>query len=90
MSGLGFFSLIGPLPVPITLLVGKDGFDIELLWSGQEEKFIVYRSPLASDLVDEARIFDETGHCFTTDNGPGFGNDLFFYTVLPKPTDEIP
>ncbi len=84
-SGLGFWSVLGVLPIPNDLRADKSGnpVETELSWSGSTGQFEVYRSTSPVDLIDPVNLFAVTGDCTTVDPDP---NSTVYYKVMSVPT----
>ena len=66
VASLGFWSVRGPMVVPVRLTVNKsasDAFNVDLSWSGQSSAFEIYRSISPVDLVSPENLFQTTGTC---------------------------
>ena len=80
---VGFWSITGSVPVPIRLVASRDPVDpsrIELSWTGAFPSFEIFRSDLASDVLDPIHLTLTTTECTATDVPPG-GPDIHFYLV---------
>jgi len=87
-SSMGFWSILGDLPVPIVLQLGKQAGDpstIDLIWSGADSSFAVYRSADAATVLNPENLFLEVPVCQATDLVTGTPN-LVFYNVVAGPT----
>ncbi len=85
VNSTGFWSVLGDLPVPTILEVGKDSADqnvAELSWSGTEDVFQLYSSNLSTNIFDPANLTIETATCSAEDSQSAA---LIFYSVIPKP-----
>ncbi len=85
-TAFGFWSVLGPLPVPVELYVGKPSptlGDVELNWSGQATGFQVFRSESPVNVGSPGTLLMNTDRCSATDSSsPGFG--LSCYLVIPE------
>ena len=86
-TGLGFWSVLGRISVPIVLTARRstvDPLDIDLSWSGAEPAFQVYRAFTPADVLNPGNLDRETSVCSATDTLAS-QSDLMFYNVIPKP-----
>ncbi len=84
-TSLGFWSVVGDLPVPIQLLVDKDPADsemVDLSWSGADDGFEVYRATSPEDVVDPANLDSLSSSCAASD--ATHGADILFYRITPQ------
>jgi hypothetical protein len=82
---LGFWSLLGDIPVPIRLHAGVNPLnqvDVDLFWTGNEPQFALYRSVSPQDVLNPANLVLQTNACATTDSQVPL-SDLVFYKVIP-------
>ena len=85
VNSVGFWSVLGDLPVPISLQVDKGlaGPDsVSLAWSGNEASFRLYRSSSPVNVLDPGNLTLETMECAGDDTSSG---GLVFYKVVPTP-----
>ena len=89
-NSLGFWSVLGDLPVPIELHLDKNDSDpsvVELSWSGADDVFYLLRSDSPVNLVEnppEENLYLETLLCDAIDDQAS-ASDLLFYLVVPEP-----
>jgi hypothetical protein len=88
VNSLGFWSVQGALPVPIQLNAKRNTLDptgsVDLMWSGADALYRVYRAFSPQNLLDPANIDRETPACDGTDTR-GYQSNIIFYTVVRKP-----
>jgi hypothetical protein len=80
----GFWSVLGETPVPVWLIVDKNGVDptqVDLAWSGSSSLFTLYRGVVAESLIDPLNILLTTPDCSVTDAPPA--SAITFYLVRP-------
>ncbi len=85
VNSVGFWSVLGDLPVPIVLAVDKaqgNPQGVELTWSGTNNLFQVFRSISPMDVLDLANLDVETASCSSNDSQSAA---IVFYKVVPKP-----
>ena len=66
VNSVGFWSVLGDLPVPIHLRLGKDLSSpgvIEMSWSGSADLFEVFRSSTPVGVVHPLNSVSQTGVC---------------------------
>ena len=83
VQAVGFWSITGNVTAPIRLLASRDPVDpstIELSWTGAFSSFEVYRSDLATDVLDPVHLNLTTVECSATDVPPS-EPDIHFYLV---------
>ena len=84
---LGFWSIAGAIPVPVDLGVRhspSDPRDVELIWTGADPLFQVYRSSSPSDITGALNLYQETSLCAFTDTS-AHQESILYYLVLPRP-----
>jgi len=84
---LGFLPVAISLPVPIELTVLQsqaDQRDVELIWTGADPIFRVYRGSSPSNVSDITNLYQETSFCAFTDYFT-LEQPILYYLVLPKP-----
>ena len=87
VNSLGYWSVLGDLPVPIRLTVGINELDpgsLDLSWTGVDDVFQVYRAFTPEDILNPANLYQETMVCAAMDNN-AFQSDIIFYKVVPRP-----
>ena len=88
VNSLGFWSVLGDLPVPIQLHLDKSDGDpsvVDLSWSGADDVFQLFRSASPVNLVDSPEnLYLETSLCDAIDDRASASN-LLFYLVVRKP-----
>lgn len=84
LQSTGFWSVLGETPVPVWLIVDKNGVDptqVDLAWSGSSSLFTLYRGVVADSLIDPLNILLTTPDCAVTDAPPA--SAITFYLVRP-------
>jgi hypothetical protein len=84
LQSTGFWSVLGESPVPVWLIVDKNGMDptnVDLAWVGSSSLFTVYRSDVAESLIDPMNVLLTTPDCAVTDAPPE--SVVTFYLVRP-------
>ncbi|MCP3979140.1 MAG: hypothetical protein GY716_07385 [bacterium] len=85
-ASLGLWSIRGQIPVRNVLEVQRDpaiATEVELSWSGSDQKFEVYRSTSALNVTDPTNFDRSTRDCVITDPTSGL-SDILFYKIVPK------
>lgn len=85
-TSLGFWSILGPMAVPIRLTMDKNGInqlDIDLAWTGRASQFQIYRSSSPVDLVSAGNLYYETGQCNDTDQNATESDVLYYKVIVP-------
>ncbi len=86
IASIGFWSVLGDLPVPIWLQVAKNPADpsaVELSWSGAHDAFEVYRAVSAQNVLDPTNLFTQTSSCAVSDDR-ALASNIIFYNVIPQ------
>ena len=86
-TGLGFWSVLGHVAVPIVLSAQRDTADpgnVDLFWSGADPTYQLYRAYTPSGIFNPANLEAETSSCSTTDP-LALQSSLIFYSVIRKP-----
>jgi hypothetical protein len=86
-TGLGFWSVLGQISVPIILTAQRnaaDPLDVDLTWSGAETTFQLYRAYAPANVLDPGNLDRETTQCSATDQ-LAFQSNEIFYSVIKKP-----
>ena len=84
LQSTGFWSVLGESPVPVWLIVDKNGMDptqVDLAWSGSSSLFTLYRGGVADSLTDPLNVLLTTPDCAVTDAPPA--STITFYLVRP-------
>ena len=84
LQSTGFWSVLGETPVPVWLIVDKNGVDptqVDIAWSGSSSLFTLYRGVVAESLIDPLNILLTTPDCSVTDAPPETA--ITFYLVRP-------
>lgn len=84
LQSTGFWSVLGESPVPVYLIVDKNGMDlteVDLVWSGSSSLFTLYRGGVAESLIDPLNVLLTTPDCAVTDAPPA--SAITFYLVRP-------
>jgi hypothetical protein len=87
ISGIGFWSVTGNVSVPIELQLVFDQplpDTVDLLWSGAEERFRLFRSSTPQDVTDPTNLVIETPSCGFVEVKPPVPG-VQFYRVLVAP-----
>lgn len=80
----GFWSILGDQPVPATLVVAKDPGNLGgviLSWSGSASQYDVYRSSLATSVLDPGNFVSSSFDCTKPDLPPVTPST--YYLVAP-------
>jgi hypothetical protein len=84
---LGFWSLLGPISVPIVLNARKNHVDpanVDLYWSGNAAIYQVFRSSSPEEILNPANHDRDTPFCGADDHLAS-QSAIVFYMVVPKP-----
>lgn len=84
VASWGFWSLRGPMTVPVRLMVHKNAaatHNVDLAWTGQASEFEIYRSTSPIGLVEPHNRYDTTAQCQDTDENAG-PFDILYYRVM--------
>lgn len=87
VSGVGFWPLSGSVSVPILLQVSRkqsEPGELDLVWSGADPAFRVFRSTTPQDVSDPANLLIETPSCSHVESGHPVAG-VVFYRVLAAP-----
>lgn len=83
----GFWSVARTAAVPLRLRLVADASDpagVDLVWSGADPSFQVFRSPTAHDVTDPINLLTQTSDCRYTDaKAPAPG--ILYYRVEALP-----
>jgi len=86
-TATGFWSVLGVVSVPIVLTARRsttEPADVDLLWSGADPVFQLYRAFTPEDVLSPVNFELETPLCTATDTS-ALQSDRIFYNVTPKP-----
>lgn len=89
-SALGFWSVKGPMKVPVRLMLDKNEINsefVDLLWTGQASIFEIYRSTSPVELVSPGNLLRTSTLCDETDATAGSHDILFFKVMIPTVTE---
>ena len=85
INSTGFWSVLGDLPVPIQLRVDKntDPTAVDLMWTGADDTFQLFRSTSPVNVTDPTNLQLETPLCDASDTDAS-GSNILFYNVIPR------
>ena len=87
VNSVGFWSVLGDLPVPTQLQVDKNDADpstVELLWTGTNETFELFRSTSPANVAQSMNLHLATSLCEASDTDTTMSG-IVFYKVVPMP-----
>ncbi|HKQ98818.1 MAG TPA: hypothetical protein VJV75_13150 [Candidatus Polarisedimenticolia bacterium] len=86
-NSLGFWSVLGDLPVPVILTLRRNAVDpqaIDLTWTGNAPTFQVYRDYTPQNVVSLANLERTTALCSATDS-LAFQSNVIYYEIEALP-----
>ena len=92
VNSLGFWSVLGPMEVPMRLMVDKNAtheLDVDLSWTGHAPFFDVYRSTSPVNLISPGNLYWTTNYCEDTDEHAS-SSDVLFYKIIARPDSDNP
>lgn len=87
VNSLGFWSVLGPMAVPMRLTVDKNAayeLDVDLSWTGHAPSFEIYRSTSPVNLISPDNLYWTTNYCDDTDENAA-SSDVLFYKIIARP-----
>ena len=86
-NSLGFWSILGDVPVPIRLELLPGATvpeDVALSWTGAAREFQIFRAFAPDDVTNPNNLLVETADCAAQDATPTTAS-IVFYQVIPTP-----